>query len=209
MIRAMQTNLLSNVTNAKPCNMSDTIDHSELCQWLKAVSTKRDKHAFTQLFKFFAPKIQRIARSKFPNDAQASEVVQETMTNVWRKAHLFDDTKGAATTWVYTVMRNVSFDMLRKIKGNKEDNLSEDIWPLAEAMISDDESFNDHLADSQLLSEIESLPEAQQEVIKGFYFMELSQEQLAVHLNLPLGTIKSRLRLALAKLKAQLGENHD
>lgn len=205
----MQTNLLSKVTNAKSIQMTDKIDHPQLCDWLCAVATTRDKQAFTQLFQFFAPKIQRIARNKFPNETQACEVVQETMSNVWRKAYLFDPNKGAATTWVYTVMRNVTFDILRKIKGNKEDNLSDDIWPIAESVINDEEVFNDHLEQQQLLSVIETLPEQQQQVVKGFYFMEMSQEQLATHLNLPLGTIKSRLRLALAKLKVQLGENHD
>jgi RNA polymerase sigma-70 factor (ECF subfamily) len=205
----MQTNLLSKVTNATPSKMSDKIDHPQLCKWLNAVSISRDKKSFTELFHFFAPKIQRIARNKFPNEAQASEVVQETMSNVWRKAHLFNQDKGAATTWVYTIMRNVTFDMLRKIKGNREDNLSDDIWPIAESMASDTESFDDHLENKQLLTVIEKLPEVQQQVVKGFYFMEMSQEQLAVHLNLPLGTIKSRLRLALAKLKVQLGEEHD
>lgn len=205
----MQTHLLSKVTNAKSSQMSDKINHPQLCEWLNAIATSRDKQAFTLLFKFFGPKIHGIARGKFPNEAQACEVVQETMSNVWRKAHLFDKDKGAATTWVYTVMRNVTFDMLRKIKGNKEDNLSDDIWPLAESMVSNDESFDDHLENKQLLTVIEKLPEAQQEVVKGFYFMEMSQEQLAEHLNLPLGTIKSRLRLALAKLKVQLGEEND
>ncbi|MGJ8682927.1 sigma-70 family RNA polymerase sigma factor [Paraglaciecola sp.] len=189
--------------------MSDKIDHPQLSQWLNDVGNSRDKIAFTHLFEFFAPKIQRIARGKFPNEAQANEVVQETMTNVWRKAHLFDTDKGAATTWVYTVMRNVTFDMLRKIKGNKEENISEDIWPTTESPSEEENEFNDHLENKQLLNVIEKLPEAQQQVVKGFYFMEMSQEQLAVHLNLPLGTIKSRLRLALAKLKVQLGENHD
>ena len=205
----MQTHLLSKVTNAKSSKMSDKINHPQLCEWLNAIATSRDKQAFTLLFKFFGPKIHGIARGKFPNEAQACEVVQETMSNVWRKAHLFDKDKGAATTWVYTVMRNVTFDMLRKIKGNREDNLSDDIWPLAESMVSNDESFDDHLENKQLLTVIEKLPEAQQEVVKGFYFMEMSQEQLAEHLNLPLGTIKSRLRLALAKLKVQLGEEND
>ena len=137
----MQTNLPSKVTNAKPSIMSDKINHPQLCQWLNAVAKSRNKQAFTQLFHFFAPKIQRISRSKFPNEAQASEVVQETMSNVWRKAHLFDEEKGAATTWVYTVMRNVTFDMLRKVKGSKEDNLSEDIWPIADSMIGGDAPY--------------------------------------------------------------------
>ncbi len=204
-----QTRLPSRGTDVKSSNMSTQLDHSQLCQWLKAVAVNRDKESFTQLFQFFAPKIQRIAKTKFNNEAQASEVVQETMSNVWRKAHLFDENKGAATTWVYTVMRNVTFDMLRKVKSNREDNLSDDIWPIAEAMTVEEDSFKDHLANQQILGVIEQLPENQQQVIKGFYFSEMSQEQLAVHLNVPLGTIKSRLRLALAKLKSKLGDEHD
>lgn len=205
----MQTNLLSNTTNATSSSMSNKINHPQLCNWLKSVAESRDKQAFTHLFQFFSPKILRIARNKFPNEAQANEVVQDTMTNVWKKAHLFNEDKGAATTWVYTVMRNVTFDMLRKIQGNREDNLSEDIWPIAESLSCDTEPFADHLEGKQLLSVIEELPIAQQEVIKGFYLREMSQEQLAKHLNLPLGTVKSRLRLALAKLKLQLGDKND
>jgi RNA polymerase sigma-70 factor (ECF subfamily) len=209
MMAALQIKLPSNNIKANPNNMPEELDHVQLCQWLNEVATKRDKQAFTHLFKFFAPKIQRISRSKFPNEAQASEVVQETMSNIWRKAHLFNADKGAATTWVYTVMRNVTFDLLRKVKGNKEDNLSDDIWPIVESVATEDEAFDDHLENKQLINGIETLPENQQAVVKGFYLMEMSQEQLAQHLNLPLGTIKSRLRLALAKLKVQLGENHD
>ena len=106
-------------------------------------------------------------------------------------------------------MRNVTFDMLRKVQSNKEDNLSEDIWPIIESTNIEEETFSDHLENKQLLSVIKELPENQQQVVKGFYFMEMSQEQLANHLSLPLGTVKSRLRLALAKLKIQLGDKHD
>jgi RNA polymerase sigma-70 factor (ECF subfamily) len=195
--------------NATSSNMPNQINHNELCQWLTAVANHRDKKAFTYLFHFFAPKIQRIAKEKVNTDAQANEVVQETMSNVWRKAHLFDGNKGAVTTWIYTIMRNVTFDMLRKVKSNKEDNLSDDIWPLVEAGNIQESDFTDHLANKKLRTVIDALPENQQQVIKAYYFMEMSQDQLAVHLNLPLGTIKSRLRLALGKLKVQLGANHD
>ncbi|WP_245807454.1 sigma-70 family RNA polymerase sigma factor [Cognaticolwellia beringensis] len=199
----------SSMTNATSSNMTNKIDHPQLCQWLKSIAVDRDKQAFTEVFSFFAPKIKRIAQSKINSEALAAEVLQETMTNVWRKAHLFDDSKGAATTWVYTIMRNVTFDLLRKMKANKEDNLSDDIWPLAESANIEEEVFSDHIQSRNLKGIIETLPENQQQVVKGFYFMEMSQEQLAVHLNLPLGTIKSRLRLALGKLKLKLGEDHD
>jgi RNA polymerase sigma-70 factor (ECF subfamily) len=106
-------------------------------------------------------------------------------------------------------MRNVTFDLLRKMKGNKEDNLSEDIWHVIENQHVDSETFEDHIENKNLLEVIGHLPEAQQQVVKGYYLLEMSQEQLAQELNLPLGTIKSRLRLALAKLKIRLGESHD
>ncbi|WP_371379568.1 sigma-70 family RNA polymerase sigma factor [Thalassotalea aquiviva] len=189
--------------------MNTSVDHNQLANWLALVAEKRDKQAFTGLFQFFAPKILRIAASKFTNEAQAAEIVQETMTNVWRKAHLYSPEKGAPTTWVYTVMRNVTFDMLRKLKAKKEDNLSDDIWPIAEAAEVKEQEFEDHLQNKQILSLLDKLPENQRQVVKGFYFMEMSQEQLAQHLDLPLGTVKSRLRLALNKLKLQLGEQHD
>ena len=205
----INTALISYETSVKSIVMKKEIDHTQLSEWLTAVAENRSQPSFTLLFKFFAPKILRIARVKFPNEAQANEVVQETMSKVWRKAHLFNQDKGAATTWVYTVMRNVTFDMLRKIQSNKEDNLSDDIWAITESAEAEDDTYDDHLERQNLLGVIDSLPESQQAVVKGFYLMEMSQEQLAVKLDLPLGTIKSRLRLALAKLKVQLGESHD
>ncbi|WP_448568240.1 sigma-70 family RNA polymerase sigma factor [Thalassotalea ganghwensis] len=199
----------NNPRNVSPKYMLDNEQHQQLSAWLCEVASERSKVAFTHLFKFFAPKIQRISQSKLNNEALASEVVQETMSNVWRKAHLFNADKGAATTWVYTVMRNVTFDLLRKIKSKKEDNLSDDIWPVFEAELTQDELFGDHLASEQMSKALNKLPEQQQEVVRGFYFLELSQEQLATNLNIPLGTVKSRLRLALAKLKQEIGADHD
>jgi len=190
-------------------SMTNSINYQELEDWLIAVAQDRDKNAFTGLFKFFAPKIERIASGIFNNESQAHEVVQETMTNVWRKAHLYNSDKGLPTTWVYTVMRNVTFDILRKIQSKKEDNLSDDIWPMFEESTDESNIFPDHLESSTILSYLEHLPTDQKQVIKGYYFMEMSQEQLAQHLDLPLGTVKSRLRLALTKLKQQIGEIHD
>jgi RNA polymerase sigma-70 factor (ECF subfamily) len=173
------------------------------------VANSRDKRAFAKLFEYFAPKIKRFGIKQFGNEALAMELVQDTLTSVWRKAHLYQPDKGAATTWVYTVMRNASFDTLRKMKSNKEEHLSEDIWPLLQDEADCDEDFQDHLQGKQIKKYINKLPRAQQEVVKGVYFQEMSQEQLAEHLNIPVGTVKSRLRLALQKLRAEMGESHD
>lgn len=182
---------------------------TELSAWIVLVATKRDKRAFTAIFTFFAPKIKRFGIKQLNTDAMAAELVQETLSRVWNKASLFDPNKGAATTWVYSIMRNAAFDMLRKIKVKNELLLGDDIWPIEAEEYSTSEEFSDHLMDRQIADYVDQLPEAQKLVVKGVYFQELSQEQLAKQLNIPIGTVKSRLRLALAKLKEQVGESHD
>jgi RNA polymerase sigma-70 factor (ECF subfamily) len=179
---------------------------NELATWLEEVASNRCKTAFTHLFKYFGPRIQKIARSKYGSDALAADVVQETMTNVWRKSHLFNADKGNPTTWVYTIMRNVAFDLLRKVNSNKEDNYSDDFWPSIESNFETEYEFDDHLETKSVASVIGKLPIHQRQVIEGFYYQDMTQEQLADHLDIPLGTVKSRLRLALAKLKEQIGE---
>lgn len=182
---------------------------TELMQALIDVAQTRDKKAFAYLFEYFSPKIRRFGIKQFGVEAQAMELVQETLTSVWRKAHLYNSDKGAATTWVYTVMRNASFDMLRKMKSNKEDNISEDIWPLLNESEEANYEYSDHLEDKQIRTYLDKLPAAQREVVRGVYFQDMSQEQLAQQLNIPVGTVKSRLRLALQKLRLEMGEQHD
>jgi len=189
---------------------NSTMNSNEQLQlkgWLYDIATDRDKAAFTALFSWFAPKVIRFGLQKLNTESAANELLQETMTRIWRKAHLFDGDKGQATTWVYSIMRNLSFDMLRKVKSNREDTLSEDIWPIAEAQLLDDDVFEDHLMNSNILQYIDILPDAQKMVINELYFNDMSQEQLADKLSIPLGTVKSRLRLALVKLKQQVGES--
>lgn len=208
----MQQSTHSRKVNKETVISVDSLVPMELSDWLNQVAKQRDKQAFTHLFQYFSPKIHRFGINKFTSDAQAKELVQETMTNIWKKAHLYNDDKGAATTWVYSIMRNAAFDMLRKLKHRTESNLSDDIWPIDSVSESTDEeeTFKDHLLSKKLLSYVDGLPDTQQTVIKGVYFQELSQQQLAEQLNVPIGTIKSRLRLALDKLKQHMGEQfHD
>ena len=180
----------------------------ELSDYLMAVAADRDKVAFAKLFEWFAPKIKRIAAQKLNNDAAGFDITQETMTRVWRKAHLFAPEKGAATTWVYTVMRNVIFDAMRKNKTQKAESLSDDIWPIEE-QIGEDDIFQDHLMSKHLSELVKKLPQNQQEALTAVYFKQLTHEELAKQLNIPVGTVKSRIRLAVSKLKQQLGAKHD
>ncbi len=181
---------------------------AELSDYLMAVAADRDKIAFAKLFEWFAPKIKRIAAQKLNNEAAGFDITQETMTRVWRKAHLFAPEKGAATTWVYTVMRNVIFDAMRKNKSQKAESLSDDIWPIEE-QIGEEDTFRDHLMSNHLNDLVKQLPQNQQEALTAVYFKQLTHEELAQQLNIPVGTVKSRIRLAVTKLKKQLGALDD
>ncbi|CAH0536694.1 sigma-70 family RNA polymerase sigma factor [Vibrio marisflavi] len=200
----------ASISGERPISQSKYIQaHPELSRWLSLVAIQQDKEAFSILFKFFAPRIQQFGLKQFRNESQANELVQDTMTNVWRKAHLYDAKKGAATTWIYTVMRNAAFDLSRKAKSKPEQNIGDDIWPLDQVLSSSNEASmlsDDYLMSKHLHRVVESLPEAQKVVVQGVYFQELTQEQLSVQLGVPIGTIKSRLRLALEKIRSQMKE---
>jgi len=205
--RLTVTGLPSNIETSIVTN-SD-VPTAELTQWIIDIGNNRDKSAFANVFKWFAPKIIRYGVKHLNTQAAANELLQETMSNVWRKSHYYNVDKGAPTTWVYTIMRNLSFDMLRKIRSQREELLSDDIWPLVESHLieSSDEVEEDHLMQRQVRNHLAQLPDAQQQVIKGVYFEQLSQEDLAKQLGIPVGTVKSRLRLALSKLKKHMGDN--
>lgn len=197
-------NILNNI------EVNDTnADELQIDQWLKSVACEQDKMAFTRLFKHFAPKIRAHGLQRFKQEAAALELVQETMMLVWRKAALYDHSKGKASTWIYTVMRNYCFDMLRKIQQKKEDTISDLLWPLFESEKGALAVESDHLLSRSLLSHIDSLPKQQKQVIEAIYLQEMTQQELAEHMGVPLGTVKSRLRLAIAKLKSKLEHGHD
>jgi RNA polymerase sigma-70 factor (ECF subfamily) len=192
--------------------MSSENNNVELQNCMHAIADKRCKQSFAVVFKHFSSKVKHLAYKQLgqlQSEAIALEAMQEVMTQIWRKAHLYHAEKGAVSTWIYTITRNVCFDMLRKVKNKPEVNIAEDVWPLIEQSTDEDEVFTDHLSHKQLASCVDSLPEKQKQVVQGLYFQELSQEQLARQLDIPLGTVKSRLRLAIAKLKQELGDNHD
>lgn len=183
--------------------------NKELQDCMALVADQRCKKSFRLVFEHFALKVRTLAMRQLNNEALAGEITQETMSQVWRKAHLYHPDKGAVSTWIYTIARNQCFDLLRKAQTHSEINIAEDIWPLIEQSIPESEVFTDHLSDNRLIQCIDTLPDKQKQVVQGVFFQELSQEQLARQLQIPLGTVKSRLRLALVKLKKELGEQHD
>ncbi len=182
-------------------------------QWEQAlalVALKRDKQAFSDLFSHFAPRLRAFGLRMFGNEQQAMEMVQDTLLNVWNKAALFDPSRGCATTWIYTIARNVRFDMLRKKQQRKDEISADDLWPDGEQ--PDIEGEHSQQWDLLLIAEklaphFAALPPAQRIVVEKIYLEELSHQQVAELLGIPLGTVKSRLRLALERLREALNES--
>ena len=184
----------------------------DLTALLLQVATQRSKVAYGQLFHYFAPRIRHYGLRHLRSEARAMELVQDTLLAVWQKAALYHPEKGAPTTWIYTVMRNQCFDMLRRQQVSKEDLVAEDLWPVLEYQaLEDDENDpgeNDILT-RQLTHYLHLLPPAQQEVVRGVYLLEQTLQEIADRLQIPLGTVKSRLRLGLSKLREQIEQERE
>ena len=181
----------------------------EMSQYLSVVASERCKRSFAKIFSFFAPRLRSYALKQMGNEALAMELVQDTMSNVWQKSHLFNREKGSPSTWIFTIARNIRFDMLRKQRNRKEDVCSDDLWPiLCEQTPDKNEVSLDHqvtMDEIHLL--LESLPEKQRLVIEAIYIEGKSQQEVADELDIPLGTVKSRTRLALQRLKEMLKDD--
>ncbi|MCV2883199.1 sigma-70 family RNA polymerase sigma factor [Aestuariibacter sp. AA17] len=180
----------------------------EMAAYLSLVATTRCRASYAKVFGYFAPRLRSYALKQVGNEALAMELVQDTMSNVWQKAHLFNAEKGSPSTWIFTIARNIRYDMLRKQQNRKEDICSDDLWPVLCETTADS---NEVSLDQQVTLEevgylFEQLPAKQKAVIEAIYIEGKSQQEVADQLDIPLGTVKSRTRLALQRLKEMLQE---
>jgi len=168
--------------------------------WILAVASRRDRAAFARLHAHFAPRLTAV----FGRDGrvEAEELAQETLLAVWRKADRFDPVKAGAATWIFTIARNLRIDALRRagrVRFVDADGLDEiDDSPDGEAVILGEER------DGRVRAAVAALPAEQADVVRLTYFTEKTQAEIAEDLGIPLGTVKSRLRLAANRLRSLL-----
>lgn len=167
---------------------------------LKQVADAQDTDAFTVLFQHFAPRVKAFLMKSGADAAAAEEVAQDVMVTVWNKAAQFDPARASVATWIFTIARNRRIDMLRR-----------DRRPEPEELFWGPEEEPDQLQvlslqqeSDQLTAAIADLPEKQRIMIERAYFNDLSHSEIAEQTGLPLGTIKSRIRLALERLRHSL-----
>lgn len=169
-----------------------------------AVALRRDRGAFALLFAHFAPRIKAYARRLGANDEVAEDLVQEVMLLIWRRAPQYDQQKAAASTWIFTIARNRYIDGLRRQRRPEIDPNDPLLVPSPEPPA--DAALQRQEQDARLHRALRGLPLEQTRIIKLSYFEGKTQTEIAGDLDLPLGTVKSRLRLALKKLRSLLGE---
>ncbi|WP_040515700.1 sigma-70 family RNA polymerase sigma factor [Paraglaciecola polaris] len=181
----------------------------EMSAYLALVGQARCKRSFAEVFNYFAPRLRSYALKQMGNEALAMELVQDTMSNVWQKSRLFNADKGAPSTWIFTIARNIRFDMLRKQRNRKEDICADDLWPILCEQTADvnEVALDDQVILQELGQLFDELPQKQRVVIEAIYIEGKSQQEVADQLSIPLGTVKSRTRLALQRLKEMLKDN--
>jgi RNA polymerase sigma-70 factor (ECF subfamily) len=171
---------------------------------IERIGKHRDRAAFGELFNHFSPQLKSFLMNAGTTAEQAEELVQETMIKVWRKAPTYVASKAAANTWIYTIARNTRIDWLRKQGRQNPNQISaEDLYDEREEQ-TPYSSLVQIRARTQVSDLMKQLPAEQVAVLQHMYFQGKSGQEVAEELGLPLGTVKSRIRLALARLKLVL-----
>ncbi len=168
--------------------------------WVEAMDRIRqtqDKAAFAAIYRHFGPRVKAFLMRSGADSSLAEECMQDVMATVWTKAHMFDASRASLATWVFTIARNKKIDALRKQRRPEPEDLAwgPDHEPdQADVLAMQEES-------TQLSKAIAELPEKQRVLIERAFYADLSHSEIAEQTGLPLGTIKSRIRLALERLR--------
>lgn len=192
--------LVTNMAKSEP----DSPDWAVL---IEAVSLRRDRAAFARLYDHFAPRVKGFMRRSGATQSAAEELAQETLLKVWRKADSFDPKSTAAAAWIFTIARNLRIDAFRreKRKGERQTTDVDAEFVLDESPLPD-EALASAQTDARVLKALSSLSEEQRRVVELSFYQEKAHAEIAQQLQIPLGTVKSRLRLSMVKLRSLLKE---
>jgi len=175
---------------------------SSQTQQMLSVRDNRDRAAFALLFDHFAPRLKGFIMRSGTGSGQAEEIVQEVMLTVWRKAEQFDPARAQVSAWIYQIARNRQIDVIRKENRPLPEELGEDpsVEPDASQILALEQEAG------QLKNALAQLKPDQREIIEKAYLGELTHQEISTQTGLPLGTIKSRIRLGLERLRHELKE---
>ena len=174
------------------------MENSQIIELVKKVSEERNELAFSEIFDFIAPKINAYYVKNNIGIEQAEEITQEVLSTIWLKAEQFDPEKSKFITWSFTIARNKKIDFYRKNK--KSDVNEEDIRDF----LYEDNKSDDYELESTIKKITKELDENQKKLIKMSFFEQKSHKNIAAELEIPLGTVKSRIRASLNKMQKHI-----
>lgn len=182
-------------------------DASRWADLIEAVALRQDRAAFAALFAHFAPRIKTFMLRSGASAQSADELAQEALLAVWSKATLFDPTSTGAAAWIFTIARNLRIDEFRRQKRTPTNDTAEvDLEFQVDTGPQPDAGLAALQVESRVRSALAGLPEDQLRVIELSFFEEKAHAEIARVLRIPLGTVKSRLRLAMNRLRGLLGD---
>lgn len=176
---------------------------SELADLIEAVARSADRAAFTELFRHFAPRLKAFLMRAGVSPGTAEELAQETLVKLWRRAGSYDRQRAAASTWVFTIARNLRIDTQRRGGGNLAE-IDDEAVAVADDAVPVDEAVAALRDGERVRTALLALPDEQRRVLELSYFEELAHASIANTLGIPLGTVKSRIRLAVDQLRRSL-----
>jgi RNA polymerase sigma-70 factor (ECF subfamily) len=182
----------------KDAGQAKSIKHWNEC--LEQVAKTRDKHAFMRFYDHFAPRLNSWLLGLTKDAVLAEELVQESMLTVWRKAEQYNSAKAAASTWLFRIARNQYIDHIRRhlVREKAKNALGES---------SEEVAFEANADAPRIHQAISKLPQQQAQVIYKSYFEGKSHQEIADDMDLPLGTVKSSLRLGFQKLSNEMRQD--
>lgn len=177
-------------------------EYSEPTSWLLDVRDHRDRQAFAKLFNHFAPRLKAMLMRGGLRDGRAEDVVQEVMLSVWHKAHQFDPHRADASGWIYRIARNRHIDLIRRGPAIAEDlpEIADENEPDAFQILALEQE------QTALRAALRRLAPEQSRLLQKAYFEDMPHTEISAVTGLPLGTIKSRIRLGLARIRRELSD---
>jgi RNA polymerase sigma-70 factor, ECF subfamily len=191
--------VVSPVISSVPQRPQRSPSHQIMADLLKRIAERGDAEAFNELFQSFAPRVKSYMMRQGADPTTAEELAQETLLMVWRKAGLYSGEKGSASTWIFTIARNLRIDRLRREVPWQE--LPEGHDEISSTDPTPDEIVSSWERQDRTQAALATLPADQKAVVSLSYLEGLSHSEIADRLNLPLGTVKSRMRLAYQKIR--------
>jgi len=175
----------------------------DFARLLRAIAERRDQNSFVALFDYYAPRVKAYLKRLGASDSLADDLVQEVMLTVWRKAESYDPAKAGVGTWIFTIARNLRIDAVRRER-------HPDLDPDDPLLVPDPEPLPDRAVqatqeESDVREALRDLPADQIQVINLAFYEGKSHGEIAAALAIPLGTVKSRLRLAFRRVRGRLG----